>query len=208
MLLTIVSNSTKLIHQRLDKIGADIIDITEKLKENIKDVDDLKQSLQMYQDTNDNKLVEIDNSIKQQKIERIAQVEDMQQVHNESKEKLQNMEDRSQRDNHRVDGIPEYEEESWDDTEELHEDASPEKLGVNKIQIERAHRVGAKEAGKDRTIVAKFSSYKGKQHVLNGARCQKRNDMYMRVSPKQLWLLGKKTGKKVKILKQQGKNAI
>ena len=81
MLLTIVSNSTKLIHQRLDKIGADIIDITEKLKENIKDVDDLKQSLQMYQDTNDNKLVEIDNSIKQQKIERIAQVEDMQQVH-------------------------------------------------------------------------------------------------------------------------------
>ena len=73
----------------------------------------------MYQDTNDNKLVEIDNSIKQQKIERIAQVEDMQQVHNESKEKLQNMEDRSQRDNHRVDAIPEYEEESWDDTEEL-----------------------------------------------------------------------------------------
>ena len=75
MLLTIVSNSTKLIHQRLDKIGADIIDITEKLKENVKDVDDLKQSLQMYQDTNGNKLVEIDNSIKQQKIERIAQVE-------------------------------------------------------------------------------------------------------------------------------------
>ena len=31
----------------------------------------------MYQDTNDNKLVELDNSIKQQKIERIAQVEDI-----------------------------------------------------------------------------------------------------------------------------------
>ena len=31
----------------------------------------------MYQDTNDNKLVEPDNSIKQQKIERIAQVEDI-----------------------------------------------------------------------------------------------------------------------------------
>ena len=31
----------------------------------------------MYEDTNDKKLVEIDNSIKQQKIERIAQVEDI-----------------------------------------------------------------------------------------------------------------------------------
>ena len=42
----------------------------------------------MYEDTNDKKLVEIDNSIKQQKIEHIAQVGDIQQVHNELKEKL------------------------------------------------------------------------------------------------------------------------
>ena len=34
-LSTIVSNSTKLIHQRLDKLGADIIDINEKIKENV-----------------------------------------------------------------------------------------------------------------------------------------------------------------------------
>ena len=58
-LLIIVSNSTKPIHQRLDKYGADIIDINETLEENVKDVDKLKQSLQMYQGTNDNKLVEI-----------------------------------------------------------------------------------------------------------------------------------------------------
>ena len=85
-LLMIVSKSTKLIHQRLDKHGTDIIDINEKLKGNIKDVDELKESHQMYEDTNDNKLVEIDNSIKQQKIERIPQVKDIQQVHNELKE--------------------------------------------------------------------------------------------------------------------------
>ena len=42
MLLTIVSNSTKLIHQTLDKLGTDITDINEKLKENVKDVDELK----------------------------------------------------------------------------------------------------------------------------------------------------------------------
>ena len=78
-LLMIVSKSTKLIHQRLEKHGTDIIDINVKLKGNIKDVDE-------YEDTNDNKLVEIDNSIKQQKIERIPQVKDIQQVHNELKE--------------------------------------------------------------------------------------------------------------------------
>lgn len=64
MLLTIVSDRTKLIHQRLDKLETDIIEINEKLKVNVKDVNRLKQSLQMYQDSNDNKLVEIDNSVK------------------------------------------------------------------------------------------------------------------------------------------------
>ena len=86
----------------------------------------------MYQDTNDNKLVEIDNSIKQQKIERIAQVKDIQQVHNELTKKLRNLEDSSQQDNLRIDEISEYEEES----EELLKNALHEKLGVNKIQIE------------------------------------------------------------------------
>ena len=91
----IVSNSTKLIHQRKDKLGADITIINKKLKENVKDVNELKESLQIYQETNDNKLVKIDNSKKQQKVERIAQVEDIQQVHNELKENLRNLEDRS-----------------------------------------------------------------------------------------------------------------
>ena len=45
----------------------------------------------MYEDTNDKKLLQIDNSIKQQKIERIAHVENKQQVPNELKEKLRNL---------------------------------------------------------------------------------------------------------------------
>ena len=69
----------------------------------------------MCQDTNDNKLTEIDNSIKQHKIKRMAQVK----KHNELKEKAQNLEDRSQRGNPRIDGITEYQEQTWDSTEEL-----------------------------------------------------------------------------------------
>ena len=77
----------------------------------------------------------------------------------------------------------------------LLKDALREKLGASKIQIERAHRVGEKERGTDRTIVAKCSSCKGEQNVLNEARHQK-TVMYMRNFPKQLWLLGKKTWRK------------
>ena len=74
------------------------------------------------------------------------------------KEKLWNLEDRSRRDNLGLDWIPEYEKESWDDTGNLLKDTLREKLVLNNIQIERAHRVGAKERVKDKAIVAKFSS--------------------------------------------------
>ena len=42
----------------------------------------------MYQDTNDKKLVELNNSVKHQKFEHIAQVEYMQQEYNELKTKV------------------------------------------------------------------------------------------------------------------------
>ena len=58
-----------------DKLGADIVNINGKLKENVKDIRELNQSIQMSQDTNDYKLEEIDSSVKQQKIEHMAQVE-------------------------------------------------------------------------------------------------------------------------------------
>ena len=37
------SNSIKLIRQRLDKLGANVIDKNENLKENVKHTDELKQ---------------------------------------------------------------------------------------------------------------------------------------------------------------------
>ena len=37
------SNSIKLIRQRLDKLGANVIDKNENLRENVKDTDEFKQ---------------------------------------------------------------------------------------------------------------------------------------------------------------------
>ena len=62
----------------------------------------------MSQDTNDNKLEEIGSSIKQQKIERMAEVEGIWKKCNELKGKVRNSEDRSQRGKLRIDGITEY----------------------------------------------------------------------------------------------------
>ena len=93
-----------------DKLGADIVNINGKLKENVKDIRELNQSIQMSQDTNDYKLEEIDSSVKQQKIEHMAQVEGIRKKCNELKEKVRNLEDRSQRGKLRIDGITEYQE--------------------------------------------------------------------------------------------------
>ena len=66
------ASGTKLIHQVPNKLGADIVNINDKLKENVKDIGELNKSIQMSQDTNDYKLEEIDSSVKQQKIEHMA----------------------------------------------------------------------------------------------------------------------------------------
>ena len=63
------ASGTKLIHQVPDKLGTDIVNINDKLKENVKDIGELNQSIQMSQDTNDNKLGEIDSSIKLNKVQ-------------------------------------------------------------------------------------------------------------------------------------------
>ena len=55
-----------------DKLGADIVNINGKLKENVKEIGKLNQSIQMSQDTNHYKFEEIDSSVKQQKIEHMT----------------------------------------------------------------------------------------------------------------------------------------
>ena len=90
-------------------------------------------------------------------------------------------------------------------------DALCEKLGTSKIQIERAHRVGEKERGTERPIVAKCSSCKGEQNVLNEARHQKIEDIYVYEEfSKATMAIRKENWEKVKTLalRQQGNYAI
>ena len=55
------------------------------------------------------------------------------------------LKDRSRRDNLRIDGIAEVENETWEQTEEILQNLFKEKLLLENISVERAHRVGNKE---------------------------------------------------------------
>ena len=83
----------------------------------------------------------------------------------DTKNKLRTLEDRSRRDKLIFDGIEEWEEESWADTEQNLKDKLREILGIQNIKIERCHRVADKKRPPCRAIVAKSSSFKIKEFV-------------------------------------------
>ena len=70
------------------------------------------------------------------------------------KGKLRDLKDRSSRDNLRFDGVGEYENESWNDTEEFLKDFLFEHLSLRNIKSKRAHRTGERKEDTSRTIVA------------------------------------------------------
>lgn len=75
--------------------------------------------------------------------------------------KPQDLEDRSRRDNLRFDGITEYKNKSW-------------KLPWWPVEYTRnknckAHGTSERNSSSPRTIVAKFSSYNAKEHILRKA---------------------------------------
>ena len=94
-----------------------------------------------------------------------------------TKDKLRELEDHSWRDNLRLDGIPEYENESWAETEYILKDMLSKTLGIRNIQIVRAHRLGNKSKLTCRTIFEKFSNFRMKERILEEAKKKKLKDI-------------------------------
>ena len=91
----------------------------------------------------------------------------------ELKEKLRIQEDRLRRNNIRVDGIEEDENETWENTENKLRSFLYDELEItDELYIERAHPVRRREDVKfnsnntPRTIAAKFLDYKEKEEVM------------------------------------------
>ena len=97
----------------------------------------------------------------------------------ELREKLRDLEDQSRRDNIRIEGLNEYENERWEETKELLIETFSDHLGLKTVKIEGAHRVGDPKVSSKRTIVAKLASFKDKKKILRKCNSQKGTGIYI-----------------------------
>ena len=89
--------------------------------------------------------------------------------------KIVDLEDRSRRNNLRIDGKSEKENETWNECQQEVQSLIKEKQGIAKnIVIERPHQIMEKgnsgNPGKPRTIVCRFLYYKGKTKILKNVK--------------------------------------
>ena len=150
------SNST-IIYQRLDNIKSSIEDIGRRItqvEQTVKNQGDkitaIEHSLEFTQDLIDSKTADLDKQwgIKlQQEVNNFSRcIYAAKEEADHFKNKLRILEDRNRRNNLRVDGIKESENETWDECEEKVKKFLKDAMNIQKeIDIERAHRMGKKK---------------------------------------------------------------
>ena len=141
----------------------------------------LKKSLQFHTDqweenfkTLDNLKSELLQNQKHQQQQKQPVIPDLKEI----KDKLNDLENRSRRNNLRIDGIIEEENESLSQSEKKLQEIIQDQLQFKQdIEIERAHPSGKTMidgvANKRRTIIAKFLNFKDKQEVLSKYEARK-----------------------------------
>ena len=159
-ILALISGNNSLTKQRLDNLS--------------KDINDLKESLEFFQNEYDDKFKNMGEKI--QKLEEkinlmkeelhVIQTTELSWIIT-TDAKLIDLEDRSRRNNLRFEGINEHENETWEDCENKIYDLLENKLemDIENVVIKRAHRTGKKNKKRSRPIVAQFSFYKDKINI-------------------------------------------
>lgn len=154
MFKSFVDSILNSITARVDGLVNTVADLKASLEFTQKDVDDLKP---VFDDL-------------------YAVQQDVESIHgtlNDNNDKMEYLENQSRRNNIRIVGIPEEENETWDVTEAKVKTTLQQKLKLNSpIGIERAHRVGKPTDGttKPRTIVCKIKDWKQKDEIVKTAR--------------------------------------
>ena len=143
-LVNIVSQNATPLQTSLNKLTMEIKDNNNQLNNIMKETDDLKLSIETYQNITDDKLKNTENSIDKIKETFKREIEELKKDNDYNNNKLRILEDCSRQDNLRFDRIEEWEEESLADTEQNLKDTLNDILGIQNVKIERAHRVGDK----------------------------------------------------------------
>lgn len=87
---------------------------------------------------------------------------------------VDDLENRMRRNNLIFKGLPELENETWNDAKVIITGFAQEMLGISLGEIERAHRLGQKRSGTKRPIIVKFLSFRDREEVLRNA-CKLKN---------------------------------
>ena len=134
------------------------------------EVDEIKKSLEFTQNKFDEELAIVKSNIKKVKSDMKEITEDLLDSDKVSS-KLIELEDRSLRNNLRIDGIAEDQNESWHECEEKVLEVIKGKLEIqDPIEIDRCHRMGKHKRNRPRTIIFKLNKFKDKQKILRNAR--------------------------------------
>ena len=146
------------------------------------EVNDLRKSLEFTQNNLEEK---VDNVEK--RMEKLDS--DIQEIYEYLidpkyvRDKLTELEDRSRRNNIRIDGIKETKGKTWNDCEEKVQDMFAQKLGLDGIEIDCAHRVKRNNRDSNtnrlRTIVVKLLQFKDKTKVFQNANKLKGQNIFI-----------------------------
>ena len=174
-----IEANNKLINQKLEKLSGDLRSNSDSVKLLSQKT---RESLTVNQDLIDVRIKPVNEEMKE-----IKKCVDNNIV--KLKEQLRIQEDRSRRNNVRFDGIPETENEIWEETETKLRKLLYDELDITEeLYIERAHCVAldqsSKEASNDlakpRTIIAKLLDYKVKEEIMKQAFKLKDTGFYKR----------------------------
>ena len=205
----IVSSCNSDTIMRLDRLSEEIQDNNERLEKLNKETVDLKISLETSQEIFEKKFQKVNDNLSKQKQKHKEDINELWKDNDQLCERLRDLEDRSRRDNLRIDGLAELENETWEQTEEILHNLFKEKLELENISVERAHRVGNKGKNDKRTIVLKLASFKDKLKIISEARKLKGTNISINEDySKETLEIRKEKWKEVKELRKNGTYAI
>ena len=163
---SIISANHKIVNDRLDVLS--------------REIEDVKSSLEFTQNDMDDKVKIIEINAQKNKKE-LKEIRDIEPGYvQEIRKKVVDLEDRSRRQNLRVDGIKESDNESWEDCQKKVQEMFRTKLNLEEtIEIDRAHRSGKRKDNRARTIVLKLKNYEDKTTILKKGNLLKDTGIYI-----------------------------
>lgn len=183
-----IETNTNEILEKINKFEERIERIEDQMSETNNELEGLKDSVTFTQNLIDDKMKEVDKLIEKKtqviREHQSALGKTTELKIKELKEKNRALEDRSRRNNLRVDGLEERENETWKDCEKKIKMLMVKKLKMEKdyaegIVIERAHRVGQKKKDKPRTVIFKLLNYKDKEEIIGKRKMLKNSGIYI-----------------------------